>query len=1346
MNAFACVRFRSKVVTAAVAIVGLGSFALAAVTPAFAIPSPELVVGSFTSVSQLIALASAVIGGGATLAAMRRLPRTGAQAVLSRGLIALVTTVVLLLVTSIGVNIYQYLGHKSERQARLEQTLLRQATTPGGPKLDPANLELSYAQMIKQPRGISTDDTQKLLEAAARGERNDLLFLDVRETAERDMGAVPGATFVRFPDFKAAKIDFTGKQAIFFCHNGNRSWETCEELAKQGIDCRFVVGGLEKWIVEGRPFTGLKTRTLADLRAIPDYRNHNVLLDTPDVHKLVSNEGALFVDARYAEEFAAGHLPGAINLTIRATPSAELPAKLTAIPKKPIILPCYDRRGCFFSEVLGLELTRAGHDFRGRYTLPWEYFPPRGRPPHVDQWAKEISASIWIKAGRHIASVISELAQWTGLIGAIVLLAIISRLLVLPVSAKAERDQIRLRAFSSELEALKSRLTEDPMRRARAIRAFYRRHGLTPLRNSVALLFLPIMAIALLGVQQAVSKSEDHVLWLSNLAQRDPWLILPILFATLTTLYLDMAFVQSARQRIIVWAISLPLLTATGALFSAGADIYLVTSAMLLLLQRMFVAGVFGRLWRAWRRGLRAPRIIALDDPDRLAGRGQKAFRLARMRAEKMPVPRGLVLPSDFLEEFASQSPEWRGAQVDEIWRRLGKQPLAARSATDAEDGRHRSFAGIFESILDVDRHGLEAAILQVRASFGSERAKTYGGVVDRGSVLIQHMIAADYAGVLFTQDPAAGGLSMIELVPGTAQGLMSGSARPHSYRFGRVSGQLMGEETPPIDLGPLLVLGQQAEALFAAPQDVEWTWRDGQFYIVQSRDITSQIPPVQRHLAGVLDLAKAYPPDEIAFAKNELSEMLPRPTRLSLSLMEALWASGGSVDLASRALGLSYPVEEEAPSYLVTVLGRLYVHKVQERQRALKISPFAARRLMRVADAIEREFRQTFLPKFLAEVRIAEAVDFDKLSTPDLYDAIERIYDRFVYETHVEVDIINVAANLYLSRARKLLTRRGLDPSSYLGHIPETFEARALAEAARAAPDERRLMLLANFGHRAALDYELSEPRYAESPQRLDDFTSLHRGPVVYPQPHSSGDPASVKVGKTVAHAIETARRFQALKEDARHHSLRELAVLRRAILALDRRLGLGGLSFFLRFDELLSIHTQPADLWRSLAEQRQRERAVSLEHASPAATLTARDLEVISMGGQTVQGAFGGRVRGMRVSGSGIVTGRARVIPDADAECGRPIEPFEDGDIIVASMIHPGWLPYFERAGGFVSEVGGWLSHAAILAREYNTTMIVGARNLGSIADRSLLRLHPDGIIETVGDDELLRAIAAE
>ena len=94
---------------------------------------------------------------------------------------------------------------------------------------------------------------------------------------------------------------------------------------------------------------------------------------------------------------------------------------------------------------------------------------------------------------------------------------------------------------------------------------------------------------------------------------------------------------------------------------------------------------------------------------------------------------------------------------------------------------------------------------------------------------------------------------------------------------------------------------------------------------------------------------------------------MLPRPTALSLSLMQALWASGGSVDLAARKLGLTYQVAEDS-TYLLTILGRLYVNEREKRARALSIGPLAARRLLRNAERIEREFRDQFLPQFLVD------------------------------------------------------------------------------------------------------------------------------------------------------------------------------------------------------------------------------------------------------------------------------------------------------------------------------------------------------------------------------------------
>jgi rifampicin phosphotransferase len=1344
MRSVNCVRPAvGRVPFSILSLLGAAAFSLVGTGQALAIPSPELVVGSFVSISQLFALASAVLGGGAAYATMR-VRRRGGSAQMSRGLLHVAIGMFALLAVSVGINVYQFVTNANAMQARLEGSLSRPMPTMGGKSLDESLKEVSYGDQQRSPRGISTEDLEKLLEAKARGERQDTFLLDIRETAETEMGTMPGAEVVRYPDVKSSNINFTGKTAILYCHNGNRGYETCQALAAMGIDCRFLVGGLEKWLVEKRPLTGLRARTLDDLRALPSYPNQATLLDTPDIHKLVQKEGVVFVDPRYPGEFAASHLPNAINLPVRPTPTGDLKQKLSQLPKKPIVVPCYDRRSCFFGEVLGLELTRRGYDYRGRYTVPWEYFTKGETRPYIKEWLAEAHRGWFQKAAEALAGLLAVVANHIGLVLTVVLLACLSRLMILPFAVKAERDQIRARAASDEMDEIKRRFQDDPVRKTRAIRAFYKRHAITPGRNLLAMLFLPIMALALLAVQELATMVHVSLPGGGGLAARDPLLILPVVFGVLITAYLDLAFATTRTKRLIIWITALPILTATGALLTAAGDVYLITSAALLVLQRLWVSGQFAAMRQAWQRSRVPEGIIVLDDVSRLANCGNKAFRLARMRAAGMPVPNGLVLTPTFLSRLSAASAATRHQELGWIWKRLGNIKLAVRSSGSAEDGANHSFAGVFESVIDVDRAGLEAAISRVQASFEAARVSSYRFPAGAGNVLVQRMVDAEYSGVLFTRDPSAGGLAMVEMVQGTAENLVSGLVRPSTFRFGRITKKAFGKNQAPIDLGPLLAMGDKAEELFGGPQDIEWAYRDGRFRLVQSRDITRPVAgdadaaAMQNDLARVIDIAKGAGPDDTVFHKNELSEMLPRPTPLSLSLMESLWAAGGSVDLAARELGLTYRVEDNS-TYLVTVLGRLYVDRRQELSRALVISPMAARRLLRGADRIERDFREGFLPHFTDETRLLNVADFEKLPTADLVSEIKRLHDRFVFDTHAAVDVVNIAAGFYLERARKMLSSDGIDPSSLLGHIPETEENRAIAETAAASAKSRRWLLLKNFGHRAVLDYELAEPRYAE------DFNTLNRmvtGRAQAGRPAYQNTPV---LSKSQAESVDIARRFQTLKEDAKHHSLYEMAILRRAVLTLDRRFGFEGCIFCLRFDELWTLNGQTAIRLRALAQTRHEE-ASRLRHcASLPSTLTPRDLEAASAGDAGALGKASDAIRGTRVSGSKVVEARAHVISEDDAERGNQMEGFRDGDVIVASMINPAWLPYFSRAGGFVSEVGGWLSHPAILAREYDVAMIVGTEGIGRIADGSRLRLHLDGRVEVLSDVVNVSHVAA-
>jgi hypothetical protein len=135
----------SSLVATTLALFGTG--------PAFAIPSPELVVGSIVSLSQLFALASAILGGGAAYATMRS--RRNGSTVVSRGTFGLAVGLLILLIVSGGFNIYQYLGLTNNRQARLESTLLRPSRAPQRLVDAPTARELTFAQQNRHPLRMS---------------------------------------------------------------------------------------------------------------------------------------------------------------------------------------------------------------------------------------------------------------------------------------------------------------------------------------------------------------------------------------------------------------------------------------------------------------------------------------------------------------------------------------------------------------------------------------------------------------------------------------------------------------------------------------------------------------------------------------------------------------------------------------------------------------------------------------------------------------------------------------------------------------------------------------------------------------------------------------------------------------------------------------------------------------------------------------------------------------------------------------------------------------------------------------------------------------------------------------
>jgi phosphohistidine swiveling domain-containing protein len=669
---------------------------------------------------------------------------------------------------------------------------------------------------------------------------------------------------------------------------------------------------------------------------------------------------------------------------------------------------------------------------------------------------------------------------------------------------------------------------------------------------------------------------------------------------------------------------------------------------------------------------------------------------------------------------------------------------MAVRSSGLSEDGEDRSYAGQFDTMLNVNSADLFQSTLKIFKTLNSAPAEGYGnGDTMGGGVIVQKMVDAEFAGILFTEHPMHSGATLVEMTSGLGDELATGTAEADAYQFGRRSHLPLDAEEPPIDLHPLLELGKRVEQMFDQPQDIEWAYKDGRFYLLQTRNITvlgrlqdndGEQAAFERERNRLLEIAKDYTPDMTAFAQNELSELLPQPTPLSLDLMQALWQPGGSVDLACRSLGVPYDVPEDGRALLVSVFGRLYIDDPAQRARVRKgMGPIATFQLSRAAEQLEHDFTHGYLPALMRDLLPREAMDLSVLATPDLVTLFEDTCDRYVRDSHVQVDIINIAADFFVKSAERQFHKKGVSASSYLGHGAKTIVHQAMSllhqvREGNAKPEE----FLAIFGHRAPIDYELAQPRYQEDLGLMENLIRNAASDPVADDDMSTQ--AQVPSEPTLALAVTRARKFQALKEEAKHYSLRELTVLRQILVELDSRFALDGNIFYLHLDEIPQLRNPEAvEELQERANERRRTDELFESFNEPPASLTLKELELLSVHGGQIESleSESGDLRGTLVAGDTEVTGTARVLTDQN------IDTIQDGDIVVARYMHPNWTPILPRLKGIVTEVGGWLSHTSILAREYNVTTITGIKNAEyRIQTGDVIRLKLDGTIEYADD----------
>lgn len=179
----------------------------------------------------------------------------------------------------------------------------------------------------------------------------------------------------------------------------------------------------------------------------------------------------------------------------------------------------------------------------------------------------------------------------------------------------------------------------------------------------------------------------------------------------------------------------------------------------------------------------------------------------------------------------------------------------AVRSSGLAEDSADFSYAGVFETVLDVrGPDAVIAAIERCWESHGSATAAAYRagrGVAEDAAmaVVVQRMVAADWAGVSFSADPLTQALSVsvINATRGLGEALVSGQINPEDIKVDNRTGRIIerqlpeGAEALPDDLcREVFEVTQKVAAAMGFPQDLEWAVADGKLYLLQSRPITT--------------------------------------------------------------------------------------------------------------------------------------------------------------------------------------------------------------------------------------------------------------------------------------------------------------------------------------------------------------------------------------------------------------------------------------------------------------------------------------------------------------------------
>ncbi|TNJ63276.1 phosphoenolpyruvate synthase [Paenibacillus hemerocallicola] len=582
--------------------------------------------------------------------------------------------------------------------------------------------------------------------------------------------------------------------------------------------------------------------------------------------------------------------------------------------------------------------------------------------------------------------------------------------------------------------------------------------------------------------------------------------------------------------------------------------------------------------------------------------------------------------------------------------------------------------------------------------------------------------------------------------------------------------------------------IGRQIEAYFGSPQDIEWCLADDTFYIVQSRPITTLYPIPE----AVDQENHVY----LSVGHQQMMTDPIKPLGLSFYLLitpAPMRKAGGRlfVDVAPR---LATPVGRETllntlgsdpliKGALMTIIERDFIKLLPNDQTAPIPNTSNTDMLAQfendptiVSDLIKRS--QTSIEELKQKIQTKSGADLFDFILEDLQELKKILFDpksSMVFMTAMNASSWinekmyewlgekNAADTLSQSVPNNITSEMGLallDVADVIRPYPEVIDHlqhvrddNFLDELVKfdGGQETRDAIYdyLSKYGMRCTGEIDITKTRWSEKPVTL---VPMILGNIKKFEPNAGNRkfeqgrqealekekelldrlkqlPDGEQKAKETKRMISLIRNFIGYREYPKYGMINRYFVYKKAILKEAEQLVKAGVIhekedvYYLTFEELHEVvRTNKLD-YQIISKRK--DDYNFFEKLTPPRVITS-DGEIVT-GEYKRENVPAKAIVGLPVS-SGLIEGRARVIlsmDDAD---------LEDGDILVTSFTDPGWTPLFVSIKGLVTEVGGLMTHGAVIAREYGLPAVVGVENATKlIKDGQRIRVHgTEGYIE--------------